>query len=124
MDQQHRMIAVIETGPYLARAKTRLSEDEQAAVVNVVASQPDAGVVIPSGGGIRKIRIAIGGKGKSGGARVIYYYHADDVPVFLLTVFTKGEQANLTAAERNALGVAAKRLATKYREVQHGKRSI
>lgn len=55
---------------------------------------------------------------------MIYYYHADDVPVFLLTVFTKGEQANLTVAERNALGAAAKRLATKYREVQHGERGI
>jgi len=54
-------------------------------------------------GGIRKLRWSAQGKGKSGGVRVIYYYHNETIPLFLLTVFGKGEKANLTKAERNDL---------------------
>jgi hypothetical protein len=54
-------------------------------------------------GGIRKLRWSAQGRGKSGGVRVIYYCHNDVVPLFLLTVFGKGEKANLSKAERNDL---------------------
>ena len=54
-------------------------------------------------GGIRKLRWGRGNRGKSGGVRVIYYYHDDRIPLYLLTVFGKNEQANLTKAERNDL---------------------
>ena len=56
-----------------------------------------------STGGIRKLRWSAPGRGKSGGVRVIYYYHNGVVPLFLLTVFGKGEKANLNKAERNDL---------------------
>jgi hypothetical protein len=59
---------------------------------------------------------AAGGKGKSGGARVIYYFHADDMPVFLLTAFGKSEQANLTQAERNAARDLVAMLVSSYRK--------
>ncbi|GMR18176.1 MAG: hypothetical protein BMS9Abin33_0581 [Gammaproteobacteria bacterium] len=54
-------------------------------------------------GGIRKLRWSAQGKGKSGGVRVIYYFHSKSMPLFLLTVFGKGEKANLAKAERNDL---------------------
>jgi hypothetical protein len=54
-------------------------------------------------GGIRKFRWASGSKGKSGGVRVIYYYHNESTPLFLLTVFGKSEKPNLSKAERNEL---------------------
>jgi hypothetical protein len=54
-------------------------------------------------GGIRKLRWARGGKGKSGGVRAIYYFHDRRIPLDLLTVFGKGEKDNLTKAERNEL---------------------
>ncbi|MCS5587591.1 MAG: type II toxin-antitoxin system RelE/ParE family toxin [Porticoccaceae bacterium] len=54
-------------------------------------------------GGIRKLRWSALGKGKSGGVRVIYYYHHTEIPLFLLTVFGKGEKANLSKSERNTL---------------------
>jgi hypothetical protein len=54
-------------------------------------------------GGIRKLRWPARGKGKSGGVRVIYYYHDGFMPLFLLTIFGKGEKANLSKAERNEL---------------------
>jgi hypothetical protein len=49
------------------------------------------------------VRWSAQGKGKSGGVRVIYYYHNGSVPLFLLTVFGKGEKANLSKSERNDL---------------------
>ena len=62
------------------------------------------------GGGIRKMRIARQGRGKSGGARVVFLFSGEDMPVFLLTVFAKNEKANLSAGERAALIAAAKQI--------------
>ena len=90
-------------GAYLARAEKALSELERQAIVQMIARDPTCGVVMEGTGGVRKIRFAIGGRGKSGGARVIYYFHSDVMPVYVLTVFAKNEKANLTPAERNAL---------------------
>jgi hypothetical protein len=49
------------------------------------------------------VRIAGRGKGKSGGYRVVTFYSGKGIPVFLLTVYAKGEKANLSKAERNEL---------------------
>ena len=73
------------------------------------------GVLMPGTGGARKIRVAGRGKGKSGGYRVVTYYAASDVPVFLLTVINKGEKANLSKAEQNALRVELSAIADDYR---------
>ncbi len=54
-------------------------------------------------GGIRKLRWSVQGRGKSGGVRIIYYYHNESIPLFLLTLFGKGEKANLTKSESNDL---------------------
>lgn len=50
------------------------------------------------------MRWARGGRGKSSGARVIYYFHSERMPLYLLTVFAKNERANMTQKERNNLG--------------------
>ena len=55
-------------------------------------------------GGVRKLRWRRGGQGKSGGVRVIYCFHNEDMPpLYLLTLFAKGDRASLTRAERNEL---------------------
>jgi len=54
-------------------------------------------------GGIRKLRWSAQGKGKSGGVRIIYYFHNELMPIFLLTLFGKGEKTNLSKSERNDL---------------------
>ena len=54
-------------------------------------------------GGVRKLRWTKSGSGKSGGVRVVYYFHNDSMPLFLLTLFGKNEKANLSNAERNLL---------------------
>jgi len=72
-------------------------------VIDHLAAQPRAGDLIQGTGGIRKLRWARGGRGKSGGVRVIYYFHSDRIPLYLLTVFGKGEKADLSKGERNEL---------------------
>lgn len=72
-------------------------------MVDYLAAQPKAGDLIEGTGGVRKLRWARGGRGKSGGVRVIYYFHSDAMPLYLLTMFAKNERANLSKAERNEL---------------------
>ena len=54
-------------------------------------------------GVVRKLRWGRGGRGKSSGARVIYYYHSEMMPLYLLAMFAKNEQDNLSKAERNGM---------------------
>ena len=65
------------------------------------------GEILAGAGGIRKIRFAKGGRGKSSGVRAIYYYYGREAPIFLLEIFAKNEKSNLTAAEGNALAKVA-----------------
>ena len=67
-------------------------------------------------GGVRKVRFAGRGKGKSGGYRVVTYFAAEDVPVLLLAVIDKGERANLSKAERNELKKELQGFADDYRK--------
>ena len=97
------MISVVELPEYLRRAKKLLHEEERDQLVNYLASHPLAGVILEGTGGIRKLRWKREGMGKSGGVRVIYYYHNERCPIFLLTLFGKSEQANVSKAERNTL---------------------
>jgi hypothetical protein len=108
-------IAVLETAPYLARATKLLSEAEQEAVVEMIARDPTCGVLIEGTGGVRKVRFALGGRGKSGGARVVYFFHNETIPVFLLSIFAKNEKQNMSKAEINALARIVEAIKRGYR---------
>ena len=97
------MHTVVELPEYLRRAERLLSERARTAIVDYLAAHPKAGVIMQGTGGIRKLRWAREGMGKSGGVRIIYYYHDEHRPLYLLTIFGKGERDNLTRAEQNAL---------------------
>lgn len=97
------MQTVAETNTYLHRAEKLLTAAERADVVSYLAAHPKAGDLIEGTGGVRKLRWARAGMGKSGGVRVIYYVHSEAMPLYLLTLFAKNERANLTKAERNSL---------------------
>lgn len=98
-------ITIAETSAFIAQAKAVFSEEERQEVVNRIAADPKCGVLIPGSGGVRKVRMALPGKGKSGGARVVYFYHNDGIPLYLLAAFAKNEKANLTRAEIGALKI-------------------
>ena len=97
------LITVAELPEYIRCAAILLSESERRDVIDHLAAQPRAGDLIQGTGGIRKLRWARGGRGKSGDVRVIYYFHSDRIPLYLLTVFGKGEKADLSKGERNEL---------------------
>lgn len=96
-------MTVVETERFLKDVKPIMSDSEREELVAFVGASPEAGEIIPETGGVRKIRWALEGRGKRGGARVIYYYHDGRLPVFLLAAYAKNEKANLSMAERNAM---------------------
>lgn len=111
------MQSVIETPDYLADAKDAgMTDAERKLVVDTLAQNPQAGDMIVGTGGARKVRFGRHGRGKSGGYRVVFYFGGDDVPVFLLAVFTKGDRVDLSQAERNALRDELAGLAADYRK--------
>ena len=97
------IIAVVETEEFLADVKGVLSEDEHDDLILYVALHPEAGDVIPETGGLRKLRWTAKGKGKRGGSRVIYYFHDIHVPLFLMAIFAKNVQTDLSTRQRKAL---------------------
>jgi hypothetical protein len=95
------LFTVVEHAAFIARADKLLTAEEHAAVVGILAETPECGDLIPGTGGVRKVRIALPGRGKSGGARVIYFFYNETMPVHALAIFAKNEKANLTTAEKN-----------------------
>ena len=85
-----------------------LSEEQYRRFQSELAVNPGAGTVIRGGGGIRKIRVAVGSRGKSGGARVVYYWAVRRDVILLLCVYAKNESANLTAQQTARLAFAVK----------------
>lgn len=90
-------------GVNLFKKRVRNTDAERKSIIDYLAEHPKSGVIIEGTGGIRKLRWGQGNKGKSGGVRVIYYYHDERIPLFLLTMFGKSERANISKLERNGL---------------------
>lgn len=97
------MQTVAELPEYIRAADKLMSADERQDIIRYLAEHPKDGDVREGTGGVRKLRWRRGGQGKSGGVRVIYYFRREDMPLYLLTLFAKGDRANLTKAERNEL---------------------
>ncbi len=88
----------IETRRCSSLLERYLSDEEYRELQQYLLKRPDAGALIPGSSGIRKLRWAAGGKGKSGGVRVIYYWAKSRAQIYLLTVYSKGERADLGKA--------------------------
>ena len=104
------MITIAEVPEYTRRAEKRLSARERQELIEYLAERPRSGDLMEGTGGVRKLRWGRGDRGKSAGVRVIYYFHSDAMPLYLLTVFGKNERTNLSKAERNALSSLVKQL--------------
>ncbi|WP_312598749.1 type II toxin-antitoxin system RelE/ParE family toxin [Brevundimonas sp.] len=102
---------VAETAAFIASAdKAGMTDAERAAAVQQIAADPTAGNLIVGSGGIRKVRVAGRGKGKSGGYRVATAHLNSERPVYLLFVLSKGRAANFTAEQIKALKTMMDRL--------------
>ena len=107
-------VSVVETPEFLASTRKLVAEDERALLVGYLAYNPAAGDVIPGAGGIRKLRWRLEGRGKRGGARVIYFYHSTGLPLFVLTAYAKNEREDLSQADKNAFRRLTKSLVESY----------
>jgi hypothetical protein len=98
-------ISIVEFESFTADADRLFTQDERVALIDLLSVNPEGGNVIPRTGGIRKLRfgLSLKGKGKRGGARVIFFYYSDDVPLALLAVYAKGEKIDLSENERKEL---------------------
>jgi mRNA-degrading endonuclease RelE of RelBE toxin-antitoxin system len=97
------MVTVAETREFTRRIDGLMSQPEKDALLFYLACHPEAGSLIRETGGLRKLRWNAGGKGKRGGARVIYYFHSEKIPLYLLTVYGKSEKSDLSAEQRREL---------------------
>ena len=86
-------VSVVETPEFLAATQRMMDDSERGALIDFLARNPLAGDLIPGAGGVRRLRWGLEGRGKRGGARVVYYYHSDAMPIFALTAYAKNERA-------------------------------
>lgn len=114
--KQSRPVSVIEFAGYRRRANELLTREEQDAVIDLIAYEPTCGDLIPGSGGLRKVRVGREGKGKRGGARVIYYFYDDGVPILLLALYAKNEKGDLGAADKKEFGALAKKVMRQWRK--------
>ena len=97
------MQTVAELPEFIRVADKLLSAEERQDLIRYLALHPKAGDLMEGTGGVRKLRWRRGDHGKSGGVRVIYYFHNEQMPLYLLTLFAKGDRANLSKSDRNEL---------------------
>jgi len=74
--------------------------------------------LIAGTGGVRKLRWALEGRGKRGGARVIYFFHNEELPLFIFTMYAKNVQSDLSDAGRNELKRITKSIVESYGKVE------
>ena len=114
----------IEAPAFTARVGSYLDEDEYAALQHLLAGAPEAGDVVQGTGGFRKVRWRDRRrrKGARGGLRVIYYYLSSDSQIWLLTLYDKGEVADLTPTEKRMLKAALEAELAKRAVKRHPRR--
>ncbi len=110
------LYGIAELPTYMRLAEKLLSVEERQDLINYLAEHPKSGDIMEGTGGVRKLRWRRGGQGKSGGVRVIYYFHDDLMPLYLLTLFAKGDKVNLTKGERNELADLVEALVDAWKE--------
>lgn len=96
-------MVIVETRGFTTRICELVSDDDYRLFQLELVRNPEAGRLISGTGGLRKIRCAASGRGKRGGARVIYFWHAKSQHILMLFVYPKNEQADLTPAQRRTL---------------------
>ena len=98
-------LTILEFESFRDDADVLFTSDELDDLRRLLATNPEVGTKIPGTSGIRKLRVGIAGKnkGKRSGARIIYYFHGENIPLALLAVYHKGEKVDLTEDEKKQL---------------------
>jgi hypothetical protein len=89
----------IETSTFTRQVTQLLTDDAYRQIQNVLVEDPGQGDLIKGGGGIRKLRHAVQGRGKSGGVRIIYYWVKEGHQIYMLVVYPKSKKDDLTEKE-------------------------
>ena len=101
------MQTVAETPTFSRQADKLFDEDERRELIDFLAANPTAGDEIPGTGGVRKLRFGALGRGKRGGARVIYYFAGTAMPIYALLAYAKSARTDLTPTERRTVSALA-----------------
>ena len=94
---------LVETNVFARRRAALLDDEQYRALQLTLVDDPIAGALIPGSGGLRKLRWDLTGRGKRGGARVIYYWAAGNEVVLLLLIYAKNERDDLTKDQLKVL---------------------
>lgn len=94
---------IFETPIFTEQIQDIMEDDDYADLQRVLCQNPAAGDLIKGTGGLRKIRWVASGRGKRGGARVIYYWMHQEDQIFMLFVYPKNKQIDLTEAQKKVL---------------------
>ena len=98
----------VETPVFTRAVLNLLSDDEYRSLQLALMLRPDAGDLIPGSGGLRKLRWSMPGKGKRGGARLIYYWQRGGDVIYMLFIYAKSRQDDLTPEQLRTLSKLVK----------------
>lgn len=104
------MQTVVETPVFSRQADKLFGADEKAALIEFLAANPFVGDETPGTGGVRKVRVPASGRGKRGGARVIYYVYDEAHPLYALLVYAKGAKADMSSDQKKTVATLAAQL--------------
>lgn len=93
----------LETSLFTAALADTWDDDEYARLQAYLSQYPEAGAVVAGTGGVRKVRWRASGRGKRGGARVVYYYANERHQIWLLMAYTTADQADLTPEQKRLI---------------------
>jgi hypothetical protein len=96
-------MVIVETSVFTRLIAELMSDEQYAELQEALVARPKLGVLIPGSGGLRKVRWALGGTGKRGGVRVIYYWAVRAEQLRMLYIYPKGRRENLTKDQLAAL---------------------
>ena len=106
------MQTVVETSIFMRQAARLFSEDEKMEVISFLAADPYSGDEIPGTGGVRKLRVPASGRGKRGGARIVYHVLNERMPIYALLVYGKNERSDMSPEQRSAVSALAHAIKT------------